>query len=173
MKSLIISCLITAAIGIPVSSLSATLAEETPPDVSSITPSDSSPVAPNDSAATKNSAPSVINASNISPVIHPDKHITTSSMKTCKLVSDFQATNRYVYQCKSGESYNINAAKLRHCKTGGVAKVDNTVSNNIYSIFCEDGSSTTATCTNGFFDKPHQVMVGGTKQIVITCHDNN
>ncbi|MDF1761138.1 MAG: hypothetical protein P1U40_11445 [Coxiellaceae bacterium] len=165
MKSLIISCCITAVIALSTSSVLAdtsAIVTETPP----IIPSDGSPI-----TSTEQTSPdSTLSTENI------DTSSTTatkaSSIKPCKLASDFKATNRYVYQCSSGESYNIDAAKLRHCKAGGVAEEDNTVSKNLYSLFCRDGSSTTATCTNGFFTKPHQLMINGTKQIVITCKDN-
>ncbi|MDF1760381.1 MAG: hypothetical protein P1U40_07575 [Coxiellaceae bacterium] len=181
MKPLIISCFITAAIALPASSLVAatpadtnantnsSLVAETPPNTSSDTPLGSSSNPADDPLASTNANTTPDTSADTSS----EKPSGTSAIKPCKLVSDFQATNRYVYQCKSGESYNIDAAKLRHCKTGGIAKEDSTVSKNIYSLFCNDGSSTTATCTNGFFNKPHQLMINGTKQIVITCQDNS
>ena len=92
---------------------------------------------------------------------------------TCEEVSDFQATNRITYNCKTGQSFSISAAKMGQCKSGGVAAEDKTVNSNVYSLFCEDGSSISALCLNGNFNIPTGSTVKNDTPTVITCEHNS
>lgn len=96
---------------------------------------------------------------------------------SCQLNENFAATSRQSYDCKTGQTAATASLTNELCNVKGnsqtgVSGAEFTVNNDMYSVFCNNGSSYLVNCLNGDFSKSYKTIDGKKTLVKITCQNN-